>query len=141
KRGAATAGSRLSALGLVRWRLLRILEMNRHGFLVLGVAALWLSAFLWTTIRADTSQVAHIQPRVDPGAAHIAMFAPPNDCVACHNNLVAPSGEDVSIGAGWRGTMMANSARDPYVLASVRREMLDHPRRASDIEDECATCH
>lgn len=115
--------------------------MNRHGVLVLGVAALWLSAFLWTTIRADTSQVAHIQPRVDPGAAHIAMFAPPNDCVACHNNLVAPSGEDVSIGASWRGTMMANSARDPYVLASVRREMLDHPRRASDIEDECATCH
>jgi hypothetical protein len=61
--------------------------------------------------------------------------------VACHNNLVTSSGEDVSIGASWRGTMMANSARDPYVLASVRREMLDHQRRASEIEDECATCH
>jgi hypothetical protein len=36
---------------------------------------------------------------------------------------------------------MANSARDPYVLASVRREMLDHQRRSSAIEDECATCH
>jgi hypothetical protein len=37
--------------------------------------------------------------------------------------------------------MMANSARDPYMLASVRREMIDHARHASDIEDECATCH
>ena len=36
---------------------------------------------------------------------------------------------------------MANSARDPYVLASVRREMLDHPSRGAEIEDECATCH
>ena len=37
--------------------------------------------------------------------------------------------------------MMANSARDPYVLASVRREMIDHPSRRRDIEDECAACH
>ena len=36
---------------------------------------------------------------------------------------------------------MANSARDPYVRASVRREMIDHAARADDIEDECATCH
>jgi hypothetical protein len=69
------------------------------------------------------------------------MFAPSSDCVACHNNLFTPSGEDVSIGASWRGTMMANSARDPYVQASVRREVIDHAARADDIEDECATCH
>ena len=115
--------------------------MSRPGLSMLSVAALWLSAFLWTTIRADTSLMAHIQPRSDPAAALVAMFAPPNDCVACHNNLVAPSGEDVSIGASWRGSIMANSARDPYVLASIRREMLDHQRRAVDIEDECAACH
>jgi Cytochrome c554 and c-prime len=71
----------------------------------------------------------------------IAMFAPARDCLACHNNLVAPGGEDVSIGASWRGTMMANSARDPYVQASVRRETIDHASRAEDIEDECAACH
>ena len=115
--------------------------MSRLRFSMLGLAALWLSACLRTTMRADTSQVAHTQPRVDPAAAPAAMFAPPDDCVACHNNLVAPSGEDVSIGASWRGTMMANSARDPYVLASVRREMLDHQGLSSEIEDECATCH
>ena len=49
------------------------------------------------------------------------------NCVACHNNLVTPAGEDVSIGATWRSTMMANSARDPYWQAAVRRETIDHP--------------
>ena len=37
--------------------------------------------------------------------------------------------------------MMANSARDPYWQAAVRREVLDHPEAAAEIEDECATCH
>jgi hypothetical protein len=36
---------------------------------------------------------------------------------------------------------MANSARDPYWQASVRRETLDHASAASTIENECATCH
>jgi len=36
---------------------------------------------------------------------------------------------------------MANSARDPYWQAGVRRETLDHPAHAAEIEDECAACH
>ena len=52
-----------------------------------------------------------------------------------------PSGEDVSIGATWRSTMMANSARDPYWQAGVRRETIDHPTHAAAIQDECAACH
>jgi hypothetical protein len=83
--------------------------------------------------RAVTSRrVAH-----DPAS----MFAPATDCLACHNNLTGPDGEDVSIGASWRGSMMANAARDPYVLASVRRETIDHASHAEEIEDECAACH
>jgi hypothetical protein len=37
--------------------------------------------------------------------------------------------------------MMANSARDPYWQAGVRREILDHPESREEIEDECAVCH
>ena len=37
--------------------------------------------------------------------------------------------------------MMANSARDPYWQASVRRETLDHPQHSAAIQDECAACH
>jgi hypothetical protein len=37
--------------------------------------------------------------------------------------------------------MMANSSRDPYWQAGVRRETLDHPKARAEIEDECAVCH
>ena len=62
-------------------------------------------------------------------------------CIACHNGLVTSSGEDVSIGFAWRSSMMANSARDPYWHAAVRREVMDHPESQSAIEDECSKCH
>ena len=62
-------------------------------------------------------------------------------CVACHNGLLTPSGEDVSIGFDWRAGMMANSSRDPYWQASVRRESIDHAESKAAIEDECSVCH
>jgi cytochrome c551/c552 len=37
--------------------------------------------------------------------------------------------------------MMANSARDPYWQASVRREVRDHASSAAAIEHECSLCH
>lgn len=37
--------------------------------------------------------------------------------------------------------MMANSARDPYWHAAIRRETLDHPAARAAIEDKCSTCH
>lgn len=69
------------------------------------------------------------------------LFQTAEACMSCHNNLVAPSGEDVSIGISWRASMMANSARDPYWHAAVRREVMDHPESQAAIENECATCH
>ena len=72
---------------------------------------------------------------------HTEIFATSDQCGACHNGLRTPAGEDVSIGASWRASMMANSSRDPYWQAAVRREVLDHPAAAAEIQDECATCH
>ena len=69
------------------------------------------------------------------------LFKTSDDCLACHNGLTTPSGEDVSIGSSWRASMMANSSRDPYWQASVRRETIDHPSAAADIQDECSICH
>ena len=71
----------------------------------------------------------------------VPLFADARDCLACHNNLTTPAGEDVSIGATWRSSMMANAARDPYWQATVRRETIDHPRHDREIQDECAACH
>lgn len=74
-------------------------------------------------------------------AARKPKFQTSDRCLACHNGLTTPSGKDVSIGFDWRSTIMANSGRDPYWQASVRREDLEHPEAKAKIEDECAACH
>jgi hypothetical protein len=68
-------------------------------------------------------------------------FQTSDRCLACHNGIVTPSGEDVSIGFDWRSSIMANSSRDPYWQGSVRRESIDHPESVAAIEDECSVCH
>ena len=68
-------------------------------------------------------------------------FQTSDRCVACHNGMTTSTGEDISIGTTWRTSMMANSARDPYWMAAVRRETLDHPMAAAHIQDECSICH
>jgi hypothetical protein len=74
----------------------------------------------------------------DVGPAH---FLTSDRCMPCHNSLKTPSGEDASIGLDWRASIMANSSRDPYWQASVRREVLDHPAASAQIQDDCSTCH
>jgi len=69
------------------------------------------------------------------------LFQTSDRCFACHNTLSTSHGEDISIGIAWRATMMANSARDPYWQAGVRRETIDHPQAKAAIEDECSKCH
>jgi hypothetical protein len=68
-------------------------------------------------------------------------FVTSDRCIACHVGLHTAAGADVSIGYDWRATMMANSARDPYWHAAVRREVIDHPSAQAAIEDKCSTCH
>jgi hypothetical protein len=68
-------------------------------------------------------------------------FRTSDRCIACHNGLLTASGEDISIGFDWRSSTMANSSRDPYWQASVRRESIDHSESKAAIEDECSICH
>ena len=98
-------------------------------------AAAWLAAVLGSSPQAQG-------PQAHGPSAHRGVELPTSDnCLACHNGLTTPAGEDVSIGTAWRASMMANSARDPYWLASVRREIIDHPSAQSAIENECSICH
>ena len=63
-------------------------------------------------------------------------------CTVCHSWLSDAAGNDVSIGTDWRSTMMSNSARDPYFLASVRAEVEEVPPESrAMVEDTCAKCH
>jgi cytochrome c554/c'-like protein len=108
------------------------------------VTALWtMSLVITSTPRAGEGPLqgpargtsARMSPHAD------GLFQTSHDCIACHNGLTSASGENVSIGAAWRASMMANSARDPYWQASVAREMRDHPAAVDDIADECTICH
>jgi hypothetical protein len=77
----------------------------------------------------------------DGNGAAARLFHTSDQCLACHNGLTGPAGEDLSIGTDWGGSMMANSARDPYWQGSVRREVMDHPGVREAIEGECSICH
>ena len=68
-------------------------------------------------------------------------FRTADRCIACHKGVSTTDGTDVSIGFDWRASMMANSARDPYFQAAVRREIMDYPEAAPEIEGECSRCH
>jgi hypothetical protein len=107
--------------------------MSMTRILPLASAA-WLLALFTAAPRAQTVDQKQIHK-------NLSLFTTSDNCVACHNVLTTPQGEDVSIGASWRSTMMANSARDPYWQAGVRRETIDHPMHAAAIQDECGQCH
>ena len=102
--------------------------MRRKSILRLGSALL---LFTWLGLLGNAAERKQQK----------AEFQTSDRCLACHNGLTASSGKDVSIGFDWRASVMANSARDPYWLASVRREDLDHPGQKAEIEDGCADCH
>jgi len=95
-------------------------------------SAAWLAMAL-LVFPAMASSAPH--PKLEPE------FQTSDRCMACHNGLTTPSGRDVSIGFEWRASIMANSSRDPYWQASVRRETIDHPDAKPAIEDECSVCH
>ena len=87
------------------------------------------------TAHAALAQSAAPEPAAD------TLFVTSDRCMACHNGLTGPAGKDVSIGAAWQGSMMANSSRDPYWQAAVRREITEHAGAAGAIEDKCSSCH
>jgi hypothetical protein len=125
-------------VGLVRWRTVLELEIAVIG----AIPALFVAALAIGVLAAVAPAPSPPRPAATASTAHAGpLFKTAADCMACHNGLVTPSGEDVSIGASWRASMMANSSRDPYWQASVRRETMDHPGAAREIEDECSVCH
>ncbi len=69
------------------------------------------------------------------------LFSGSGACTSCHTKQEDEAGNDVSTDALWRATMLANAARDPYWLATVRSEVLDAPDLRDVIEQKCATCH
>lgn len=76
-----------------------------------------------------------------PVIAEGPVFANSDQCIACHSNMVDGDGNTLSIGHRWQASMMALSAKDPYWMAGVRREITDRPHLQEFIEDTCSICH
>jgi hypothetical protein len=68
-------------------------------------------------------------------------FATSGRCTTCHIGIYDAAGQNVSMGEAWRSSMMANSSRDPYWQAAVRKEVMSNPQYQAAIEDKCSTCH
>ena len=86
-------------------------------------------------------QVAVLEP------VGVGRFVTSAGCALCHSNhkeaTAMRDSKNQQIGPFnlWQGTMMANSARDPFWRAVVSAEMAATPSRAEDIEAECIRCH
>jgi mono/diheme cytochrome c family protein len=68
-------------------------------------------------------------------------FAASGNCAICHNQNYDESGNDVSFGELWRGSMMANSPIDQYYLAGVSMNVENFPEYRAAIESKCSSCH
>lgn len=77
-----------------------------------------------------------------PGVvAEEGLFITARRCSTCHGRLQDDAGNRVPFVSPWTASMMANAARDPYWIASVRAETLVNPQLRETIEHKCATCH
>ena len=74
-------------------------------------------------------------------------FMASGNCDGCHGydetQEANVDGElnDVSPITYWRGTMMANAAKDPLWRAKVSHEVAINPAHQEALEDKCTTCH
>lgn len=68
-------------------------------------------------------------------------------CAGCHGHdpvayaMVTSWGQDVNVYDDWAGTMMANSAKDPFWRAKVSHEILVNPTYQAEFETKCTSCH
>ena len=74
-------------------------------------------------------------------------FKASGNCDGCHGYdetmeaNVDGEGNDISPITMWRGTMMANSAKDPFWKAKVSHEVAVNPQHQEALEDKCTSCH
>lgn len=75
------------------------------------------------------------------------IFKASGNCDGCHGYdetqqaNVDNDGNDISPITMWRGSMMANSAKDPLWKAKVSHEVAVNPNHQEALEDKCTSCH
>jgi hypothetical protein len=75
------------------------------------------------------------------------VFIGSGKCGGCHGidpiayANITEEGELVNAAENWRGTMMANSAKDPFWLAKVDHEVNVNPGHGQALVNKCTSCH
>lgn len=109
-------------------------------------------------VQPAPTETAATQPETSPAAPESApptepfpglplpvvrgtLFSASGACAVCHQKMVDAAGVDVSNDTLWRATLLANAARDPYWMATVRSEVNLAPQIEAVIQKKCATCH
>ncbi len=120
----------------------------------LGIAGttylLSVANFEWTDARAYHGQQEVNYFRANNISLPLAdngYFKASGNCDGCHGYdpemgaNVDEMGNDISPITFWRGSMMANSAKDPFWRAKVSHEVTVNPQHQVALEDKCTSCH
>jgi len=92
----------------------------------------------------DRTEPFHI---VASGEVNDGLLVTATVCATCHTTAASTSamrdsaGRDISPFDLWQGTMKANSARDPFFLATLSVERERVPDLAAAVDAKCFTCH
>jgi hypothetical protein len=138
--------------------------MRERGLLVIVASAVTVVSAIATLLEDDTASPSSIARLASASESFLVssslapqeeqedttkepIFATADGCALCHS-ASSPSeamrdetGRDVSPHSLWKGTLMANSLRDPYFRAQLARERATHPERQGEIEGLCLRCH
>jgi hypothetical protein len=101
-------------------------RVRSRTLIIVLASSCWLPALAWS----NPTQPNELQNPLQP----------PSDCEGCHrfDNPVEFADEpDYAPFNSWRGSLMANAARDPVFWAGVAIASQDHPEETS----ECVRCH
>ena len=115
-----------------------------------GVLATLLGTIIWLVIPMTLFAQANPQPSqnaVQSRPVDTVHFAKSSDCALCHSFSKAATamrdGKNRNVAPYdlWSGSMMANSAVDPYWKAVVSAEIAATPSQKPHIEEVCSRCH
>ena len=122
-------------------------DYSRVGEMILGIA---LAVSVLTNGYAQEStgpSNGNQEESSDPHVSKDVRFLASQECALCHassqraNAMRDAQGNTVAPYDLWSGSMMANSARDPYWRAAVSAEVHQNPLHKQHIEELCTRCH
>ena len=127
------------------------MKLFSNQFTILLIVAVFAGMnFSWNSlqVKIDEKEAAGFMHRSgDLPNLYNDWFAASGTCVQCHGTDTAMianvdgEGMDINVVDDWKGTIMANAAKDPFWKAKVSHEVLVNPSHQVALESKCTQCH